>query len=138
MKVFFAFLSLGAIVIILISLNMAYEWFRKRYNKPRMGQMGLFNTRLKRDDYICFGDKVLRFSHIAGKDEIINVLRPPLNGNRTYGGELAFYDPHSIGYVYYDESVMKDCKFIYGKYGLEWAINDEFVLKAEVMVKNAY
>ena len=82
---------------------------------------------MKRDDYVSINGKVMRFSHIACENETIDPLRPPFyDENKTIGGELAFKKTLGIGYVFYPDSSLRNCEFIYGKYGLKWAVSEHW------------
>jgi hypothetical protein len=118
-------LAIAGFIAILVGLAIVSELYilvRNRLNRPKIGAEFLIKL-LHRDDYVSIKGKVFRFSHIARKNESLNILAPPMYGNLTFGGELAFCDD-GIGYVYYNPSVMMDgCDFIFGKYGLKWARN---------------
>jgi hypothetical protein len=91
---------------------------------------------LRRDDYVSINGQLLRFSHIASGNESLNVMAPPSYRNQTNGGELAFCDDRTLGYVYYHQSAMAKCDFIFGKYGLKWARNNDLATAAKERIKN--
>lgn len=118
-------------LLALIFLNGTYTLVRKRFNKPIVGLNHWLINMLKRDDYVSVDGKVYQFSHIARKDETVNLLRPPCESNKLIGGELAFYKPNGMGYVYFNQSIVQKFKFIYGKYGVKWAESIEASKKAQ-------
>lgn len=121
-------------LLTLILLNSIYSLARKRFNKPIIGKTYWLINLLKRDDYVSVDGKVYQFSHIASGDEIIDLLSPPFESNKLIGGELAFYKPNGLGYIYFNRSVAQKFKFIYGKYGLKWAetIDDANIAQDEI------
>jgi hypothetical protein len=74
---------------------------------------------------------------VASEGEIVNDIRPPLDDNKTIGGELAFDNPHGIGYLFYATSSLMNCEFIYGKYGLKWATSNYWAKVAEEKVNES-
>ena len=113
-----------ALIAAFLCLFMAYEWFRRKTNKTRIGGLEYFLCKiLKRDDYVSINGKVMRFSHISHGGESIDILKFPTYDNKTLGGELAFAKPHGLGYYFYPMSVLRECEFIYGEYGLKWAVS---------------
>lgn len=136
MRVFCIYVLLAISIISLVVFSEGYTWCRSKLNKPSIGQLSLLSRFLKKGDYVCIDNRVLRFSHIAKVNESYNFLSPPVSDNLALGGELAFYDSHGLGYVYYHPSAMKDCCFIYGKYGLKWAITYDYANRAKTMVES--
>lgn len=121
-------------LLALILLNITYTLARKRLNKPIIGKNHWLINLLKRDDYVSVDGKVYQFSHIARENEIIDLLSPPCESNKLIGGELAFYKPNGLGYIYFNRSVAQKIKFIYGKYGVKWAetIDDANIAQDEI------
>lgn len=124
------------IILALGAITAAYEWVRKKINKPKIGFPAFLLDKIKRGDYVCIEGKVLRFNHIARENESIDILHPPLHSNQTLGGELAF--DNGLGYLYYRPSALNKCEFIYGKYGLKWAISNDWAKAAKSKIKNIY
>lgn len=141
MKTLWAVLAIfaGLFVAFIVAsiLCEAYKWVRRKTNKPRIGYDSLFGGLLRCDDYVCIDGKVLCFDHIASPGQAINVLALPLEENKTVGGEIAFRNPNAIGYLYYKPSALKNCEFIYGKYGVKWAVSKHWATVAEEKVKEA-
>lgn len=137
MRSLFIFSIFVASIIGIGILWELYMRFRKRINKPQIGVEILINL-LNKDDYVCIDGKVLRFSHIARKREVLNIAAPPSELNSTIGGELAFLDDRYLGYRYYHTSAMKECEFIYGKYGLKWASSSAIATNAKERIDNEY
>lgn len=128
-------LAIGAVSFIVLSL--AFErcvWLRKKMNKPRIGKWCFLCDLLDRDDYVSIDGKVKRFSHITRPNEAINCIMPPSNDNKTLGGELAFYG-RGLGYDMYYVSVLEKCEFVYGKYGVKWALSDYWASVAKEKVE---
>lgn len=122
MNVFLAIVKVIAILGGLIIVSELYVKFRKRFNKPKIG-VELLTNLLCRDDYVSINGKIHRFSHFAKGNETLIVLFPPTEENKAAGGELAFANQQGLGYVFYNPSMMINCDFIFGKYGLKWARN---------------
>lgn len=137
MKIIFAYLIFFASIIGLSILCELYKVFRKRINKPQIGADILINL-LKKDDYVSINGEILKFSHIARSGETLNFLAPPSEHNETIGGELAFIDNRFLGYRYYHFSAMKECEFIYGKYGLKWASSVTIAKKAKERIEHYF
>lgn len=97
-----------------LAAREAYQWTRRKLNKPRIGRDVFLIKLLERDDYVCIDGKVKRFIYIVRK------------GDRTHlpSGYLAFQRT-GLGYEYYHPSVMQHCEFIMGKYGLKWAASNQ-------------
>lgn len=114
----------------LVCISVLYEYIRTRLNKPKIGHEPLIKL-LRKDDYVSINGRILTFSHIAKGRESLNLLAPPSHRNQTDGGELAFLDNYTLGYVYYHPAAMSNCDFIYGKYGLKWARNNEIATTAK-------
>lgn len=135
MSFVFAILTTVFAVIILGAVALAYDWLRHKINKPRIGGLEYFLRKLiKRDDFISINGKVLRFSHTTQCGEKINPIAPPSHRNITLGGDLAFDNPNSLGYLIYPLSALRNCEFVYGKYGLKWAISHEWATMAKEKV----
>lgn len=137
MRVVYAYLILISGIVVLSLLSVAYELTRKKLNKSVIGYSGLLKYFLKKGDHVYLGGRVLRFSHFASEGESLCLLKPPFEDNKTLGGELVFYNPHGIGYVYFYPSALNDCQFIYGKYGLKWAINLQVANNAQSIIENS-
>ena len=121
-RFFLTLLAIASAFAVLVAISFAYEWIRRKLNKPRIGGIELFLCKiLSRDDYVCIEGRVYCFSHIAQAGKSIDILSPPLNDNMTIGGELAFYNPRSLGYIMMYDYALRKCEFIYGKCGLKWA-----------------
>lgn len=123
------------IMVCLYLLAEVYAYFRKKYNRPKIGTNMILLKKLKNGDYIYINSRVLRFEHIARCGETINILHPPCGQNRLIGGELAFENKNGLGYIYYNSSALSNCDFIYGKYGLKWARTKQIAEKAEKEVR---
>lgn len=135
MRVIYAILIVVVVIFVFAIIAYAWDWGCRKINKPRIGSIDCFlYDLLKRNDYVCIEGEVLQFSHIVKTDEIIDVLRPPLDNNKALGGELAFDKRNSLGYIIYPTSVLRKCEFIYGKYGLKWAASKELAAVAKEKV----
>ena len=131
-------LAIGAILWLIDQCYYAYKWWRRKRNKPLIGDVDFPLTKLlKKDDYVSIGGRVLRFTHFAQRNEPVDVLRPPLNENQTIGGELAFDNPNGLGYIYYRPGALKKCDFIYGKYGTKWAATKELADSAKQRINES-
>lgn len=137
MRVVLSYLMLIGGLAVLVLLSLAYEWSKRRLCKPVIGLYGVLMNYIKREDYVCIKSRVLRFSHIARGGESISLEKPPIEGNKTLGGELAFFNPRGLDYVYFCPTALDDCQFIYGKYGLKWAANSELADKAQRMIEES-
>lgn len=132
--------SVVGIVIFLVGLfglfiiSELYAVARKKLNTPKIGIEILLNL-LERNDYVCIDGKVNQFSHFAKEDESLNILSPPCESNKTIGGEIAFVNNHGLGYMYYNPSILVNCDFIFGKYGLKWARNIAIANTANEKIK---
>lgn len=135
LRAILVFILLAAIMFTLMLISNFYEHCRKKLNRPHIGHFALFKRFLKKGDYVCIQEEILEFNHIASPHEKLDILRPPLNDNFTIGGELAFSNPNGLGYIYYYPSAMKECRFIYGKYGLKWAANRDCASRAKQMIE---
>lgn len=136
MRFVFAILIIAFVIVVLVAISFAYEWIRRKTNKSHIGGLEYFLCKfLKHGDYVSIDGRVLEFSHITRTGEIIDPIRPPSNGNKTYGGELAFDNPNSLGYLIYPVSALRKCEYIYGKYGLKWAVSNKWAISAEEKVK---
>lgn len=120
--------------VFLFFVSELYVILRKRINKPKIGDELLINL-LNKGDYVSIQGKVHRFSHIARENEKLNLLAFPSESNNTIGGELAFANDHRLGFVFFYPSVMANCDFIYGKYGLKWARNKAIANIANEQIK---
>ena len=123
-----------ASIVIIFFVSELYVKLRKRINRPKIGDELLINL-LSKDDYVSIQGKILRFSHIARENEILNLLAFPSESNKTIGGELAFANDHGLGYVFFYPSAMTNCDFIFGKYGLKWARNRTIASSAIESIK---
>lgn len=124
-----------AFAIVIIVIAFAFDWIRRKTNKSRIGGLECFLSKfLKHGDYVSIDGRVLQFSHITQVGETIDNIRPPSNRNKTIGGELAFDNPQSLGYLIYHVSALRKCEFKYGKYGLKWAISNEWANVAKEKV----
>ena len=121
-------LLLCGVLVVLTLLGELYVWIRKTLNRPLLGIDKLSLRLLKRGDYVCIGDEVKCFSHFTQDGEIINPMYPPFNENKTNKGELAFEVKDGLGCVIYrnPKSVLSNCRFVYGKYGLKWALTEYY------------
>ena len=135
LKVILFIAGLGLAFVLLCELSIAYEWVRRKLNKPRIGFENFSARIIKEGDYVSIGGRVMRFSHITGAGETINPLAPPSNGNKSWGGDLAFHNTNGLGYHMYRSSSLKDCEFIYGKYGLKWAASEQWAAVAEKKIE---
>jgi len=120
-----AILDIVAFLALFVMFSLLYEWIRRKTNKPNVGLESFLLKRLKRGDYVCIEGKVMQFSHITCNGEIIDPIRPPLDNNKSFGGELAF-ETNTLSYPRYPISALRKCEFIYGKYGLKWACNNRW------------
>lgn len=114
-----------------VMLGFVYDWLRRKQNKPRIGFHYFLCRLLKSGDYVSINGKILCFSHITGNGEVIDHIQPPSNSNMAIAGDLAFENPHSLGYLIYPVYTLNKCEFIYGKYGLKWAASNEFAKTAK-------
>lgn len=114
-----------------------YIGIRKKLNKPTIGIVGILINRLESGDYVCINGRVLRFSHVAHCGEHLSTIKPPFDDNLTNGGELSFDNPNGLDNIYYTPACLKNCQFIFGKYGLKWALNLEFANKAKEIIENS-
>lgn len=119
-----------AIIVTVFIVCELYDRFRKRINRPKIGVELLINL-LHRGDYVSIDGKIHRFSHIANSNETINHLAFPCEENKTMGGELAFENDRGLGYIFFYPSAMIKCDFIFGKYGLKWARNNNIANNAK-------
>ena len=92
---------------------------------------------IKRDDYVCIDERVLRFNHWAQRGNVIDPVKPPSYKNLANEGDMGFDGP-GLGYIYYPPSILTKCKFVYGKYGVKWALSDDWAAKAKEKVLNAH
>jgi len=123
-------------VLSLIGLSMLYEAIRVKLNKPKIGFKPLFLTLLKHDDYICMAGNVMRFSHWTQRGEIIDVLKPSLEANKTpYDDDISCYNPNGLGYLYYSIESLNDLQFVYGKYGVKWAKSKSWAERAPKLIE---
>ena len=76
MKVILFYVGLVVAVTVLGLFIEVYQWLRRKLNKPKIGKEKLSLKLLKRDDIVCIKDNNLTFSHIAGKGECIDILKP--------------------------------------------------------------
>ncbi len=127
-----------ALIFIMEILQKANIWLHKRVIRPLIGSAGShLKDMLKSDYYVSIDGKVYRFSHIAQSGESVDPIRPPSYKNSTYGGELAFWNPRGIGYIYRPVSALEKCDFIYGKHWVKWAASVEKAETAEGVIKKA-
>lgn len=137
MRFVFALLIIACAIAVLIAISFAYEWLRCRMNRPRIGLEYFLCKLLRRGDYVSINGRIMDFSHITKNGETIDPVLPLSNNNQTLEGELAFYNPHSLGYLIYPVSALRKCEFIYGKYGLKWAVSDYWATIAKDKVDEA-
>ena len=138
MKFLFALTYIIGCVIALFIICEFYVWVRKCLNRPKIGGECL-PFMLKKNDYVSINGKVLEFSHFTKANETIDSLAPPLNGNLTWRkGDLAFRRSYGLGYVLYDILALRNCDFIYGKYGLKWARSKEHAINAKEEIQNYF
>lgn len=132
MKFVFAILIVAFVIAIFIAMALAYDWMRRKTIKSHIGGLEYFLYKfLKRGDYVSINGRVLCFSHLTQVGETIDHIKPPSNSNKTFGGELAFDNPNSLGHLIYPVSALRKCEFIYGKYGLKWAVSKEWATVAK-------
>lgn len=129
-------LSMVAILFLLGLLVAGYRLMRTKLNKPRIGKWCFLCDLLESDDYVSIDGKVRRFSHITRPDEVIDSIRIPSDDNKTLGGELAFWG-NGINYYMYHVSVLDKCEFVYGKYGVKWALTEYFASIAKQKVEES-
>lgn len=122
--------KIATIIVLVFIVSKLYIFFRKRFNKPKIGVELLINL-LQRDDYASIDGKIYQFSHIAKPNETLNYLSFPSEGNKTIGGELAFMNELGLNYIFFHPSAMIKCDFIFGKYGLKWARNNSIANNAK-------
>lgn len=134
MRFLFAILILVGSFAALLFVSFIYDWMRRKMNTPRIGFDYFLLKLLKRGDYVSIKGKVLCFSHVASVGENIDPIRPPFDDNKTIGNELVFDNPHGIGYLFYEPSSLMNCEFIYGEYGLKWALSNQWAKVAEKKV----
>lgn len=134
MKGILSVLGVIACFFLFALLSEAYTYFRKKCNRPIIGTNIFLLKKLKNGDYVSINSRVFRFNHIASYGEVINILHPPIEQNKLIGGELAFENKSTLGYIYYDSSALSNCDFIYGKYGVKWARTNQIAEKAEEAV----
>lgn len=137
MRIIYAILFLIAVIAALASLFFVYDWLRRKMNKTRIGGIEYFLCKLlERDDYVSINGKVMRFSHIARNGETLDIFSMPSYENRTLGGELAFSNPRGLGYIFYPETSLRHCEFIYGEYGLKWALSNKWAETAKDKIED--
>lgn len=135
MKYLLAIIVIACVFALLVATSMTYEWLRKKWNRPRIGGIELFLVKLlRRGDYVSINGKILCFSYVCRKGE--DILLPSFDHLILSGGELAFDDPYSLGHKIYNASCLRQCEFIYGKYGLKWAANQSIASAAKDKVYN--
>ena len=134
-----AILIFVAIFAIMALISVFYDWLRRKFNKPRIGNIEPYSLckKMKRGDYVSINGQILCFSHITTMDETINPIKPPSSDNKTFSGDLAFDDPYSLGYIIYPTLSLKGCDFIYGKYGVKWAASNHWAEIAKEKVEEA-
>ena len=120
--------------IILSALSLLYEWLRRKTNIPKIGLKYYSSSTIKRGDYVCINGRVREFDHWTVDNEIIDLLAPPLEDNKTCKGNPAF-SKDGFGYNILPSSALRNCEFIYGKYGLKWAISEDYADVAEEKVQ---
>jgi len=122
-------------LVVLGVISFAYDWLRHKINKPRIGGIEYFLRKLvDKGDYLCINGKVYCFDHFVIQDEIIDITRPPSNGNIAIKGNMAFSNYSSLNYLYLSKISLRNCEFIYGKYGLKWAISTKWAEVAKEKV----
>lgn len=132
MNFIFAILIFAFVIAILMAMAFVYDWIRRKTIKSHIGGLEYFLYKfLKRGDYVSINGRVLCFIHLTKFGETIDHIKPPSNNNKTLGGELAFDNPNSLGYLIYPVSALRKCEFIYGKYGLKWAVSKEWATVAK-------
>lgn len=119
----------------LAAITELYSYLRKKLNRPKYDQSNLSTRALKRGDYVYFPNRLLEFSHIARNGETIDPTRPPSWNNQSTRGDLMFRNSRSIGYTCYSSSILRQCMFVYGRFGLKWAITPEQGEIAEEIIK---
>lgn len=122
LRLFYCIVLLAVCFIMLFLISELHAWIRRKLNRCKIGNEHLSARMLKRDDLVCIGENVYRFSHIASYGESIDPVHPPIGSNISDGGELFFYSHNGISYVMFSTTrFMRHCKFISGKYGLKYA-----------------
>lgn len=135
MKFVLAILIVAFVIAIFVTMALAYDWMRRKTIKSHIGGLEYFLYKfLKRGDYVSINGRVLCFSHLTQFGETIDHIKPPSNSNKTLDGELAFDNPCSLGHLIYPVSALRNCEFIYGKYGLKWAVSKEWATVAKEKV----
>lgn len=129
-------LALVLAFFLLTLLGVFYEWMRRKINKPQIGFENFNAKIIKRGDYVSINGKVMCFSHITECGEIIDPIRPPMEDNKLLGGELAFQKNLGLGYEFYSISSLRQCDFIYGKYGVKWAASNHWASIAKDKVED--
>ena len=135
LRALLGYLGMIGFLALLCLAGYIYDKLQRKFNKPRIGFHYFFRKLIVRGDYVCLRDRILRFSHWAQSNELMDSYGPPSESERAAGGELAFYG-EGLRYVYYPPSSLKDCKFIYGKYGVKWAASNMLASEAEERVNN--
>ena len=134
MRVFFAYVVLLVAIIVLLTISNLYNWFMFKRNTPKIGFEYFSSRIIKHGDYVCINGRVKEFDHWTRDNEIIDPIKPPTEDNKTDKGNLAF-ERSGLGYNILPSSSLKDCEFIYGKYGLKWAISEDYSRRAKEMIK---
>ena len=133
-----ALFGMALFIVGICFLSMFYEWIKRKVNRPKIG-LRYFNPQLiKRDDYVGWENGCMQFSHFASKNESINLLVLPDGSNFTAGNELAFQKELGLGYIYIKEDSLLNCKYIFGKYGIKWALSPDWEMKAKKKYKELY
>ena len=133
LKSFLAILGFIAALIILSALSLFYEWLRRKVNKPKIGFMHFSSKMFSKGDYVCIKNNVMEFDHWTRDGETIDPIAPPIEENKTFSGNLAF-KTDGIRYRILYSSSLKECNFIYGKYGLKWASTEGWARVAKEKV----
>lgn len=134
LRVIIAYATVIGAIIALIAMSYFYELFRLKTSSPKIGFENFSSKYIKKGDYVCINGRVRQFDHWTSDNEIIDPLNMPLEDNKTSKGNLAF-STNSLGYNILPSSLLKNCEFIYGKYGLKWAISEEYAYSAEEKIR---
>ena len=133
-RVILAYMFIIVTVIAVIALSLFYDWFRRIINIHKVGFEKFSSKRIRPGDYVCINGRVWQFDHWTSDNEIIDPISPPIEDNMTCKGNLAF-STNGLGYKLFPFSILRNCEFIYGKYGLKWAISEEYAHSAEAIIR---
>lgn len=124
--------------IICESICKSYIWVRKKLNKPKIGY-DLYFSFLRKNDYIGYKGCVYRICNIERGTESLYLIRP-FEDNTSIRDVLLCYNPTYIpgGYISLHQSILMQCDFIIGKYGMKYAYSLAYSEISLEQVKDCY